>query len=46
MLKKINPVKTAAWKALRDHFKIMKNRQMKDMFSEDPGRFDKVLPEV
>ena len=41
MLKKINPVKTAAWKGLRDHFKIMKNRQMKDMFSEDPGRFEK-----
>ncbi len=41
MLKKINPVKTAAWKGLRDHFKIMKNRQMKDMFDEDPGRFGK-----
>ena len=41
MLKKINPVKTAAWKDLRDHFKIMKNRQMKDMFSEDFERFGK-----
>lgn len=41
MLKKINPVKTSAWKDLRDHFKIMKNRQMKDMFSDDPGRFEK-----
>ena len=41
MLKKINPEKTAAWKALRDHFKIMKHRQIKDMFREDPGRFQK-----
>ena len=41
MLKKINPVKTAAWRALRDHYKIMKNRQMKDMFNEDSGRFGK-----
>lgn len=41
MLKKINPVKTAAWKGLRDHFKIMKNRQMKDMFSKDFERFGK-----
>jgi glucose-6-phosphate isomerase len=41
MLKKINPVKTAAWKGLRNHFKIFKNRQMKDMFSEDPDRFEK-----
>jgi glucose-6-phosphate isomerase len=41
MLKKINPVKTAAWKGLRDHFRIMKNRQMKDMFSKDFERFGK-----
>ena len=41
MLKKINPVETSAWKELRDHHNIMKHRQMKDMFSKDPERFEK-----
>lgn len=41
MLKKINPVQTEAWKSLTDHLKVMKNRHMKDMFTEDPERFAK-----
>ena len=39
MLKKINPTGTAAWKKLRAHYKVMKNRQMKDLFREDSARF-------
>ncbi|PKL52280.1 MAG: glucose-6-phosphate isomerase [Nitrospira bacterium HGW-Nitrospira-1] len=41
MLKKINPLQTEAWKGLRDHYKAMKNRLMKDLFGEDPERFVK-----
>lgn len=39
MLRKTNPLKTAAWKDLLKHFDAMKGRHMRDMFSEDPGRF-------
>ena len=41
MLDKKNPVKTAAWKALKTHFSLMKDQQMKDLFIEDPARFHK-----
>ncbi len=41
MLEKKNPVRTAAWKALKAHFSVMKDRQMKDLFIEDPDRFQK-----
>ena len=41
MLKQTNPTRTAAWKKLRAHYQIMKNRQMKDLFREDGVRFDK-----
>ena len=40
MLKHINPTRTAAWKNLRAHYQVMKNRQMKDLFREDSARFD------
>jgi glucose-6-phosphate isomerase len=39
MLKKTNPTSTDAWKKLQAHYKIMKNRQMKDLFREDSSRF-------
>src|SRR5512139_3368791 len=41
MLKNINPAETSAWKELSDQHAIIKHRQMKDMFSEDPERFTK-----
>ena len=39
MLDKINPIKTTAWKRLEDHYRIMKDRRMIDLFVEDPERF-------
>ena len=41
MLNKINPTKTKSWKKLADHFEIMKNVRMKDLFAEDQERFKK-----
>ena len=41
MLKKINPTKTQSWKNLVDHFKVMENIHMKDLFAGDPDRFKK-----
>ncbi|MEW6571819.1 MAG: glucose-6-phosphate isomerase [Nitrospirota bacterium] len=41
MLYKINPVKTTAWKRLQDHYEVMRNKHMREMFSTDPGRFKK-----
>ena len=41
MIKKINPEKTRSWKSLTEHYKIMKNVQMKELFSKDPERFEK-----
>ena len=41
MLKKIDPAKTKAWRSLKDHFKKIKNLEMKDLFAEDPRRFEK-----
>ncbi len=41
MLKKINPVKTKAWKKLSEHYVSMKKVRMKELFSSDPERFEK-----
>jgi len=41
MLQNINPVNTAAWKTLEQHYTIMKNKHMIDMFAIDPDRFGK-----
>ncbi len=41
MLNKINPVKTKSWKNLSEHYRKMKNIQMKDLFNKDQNRFDK-----
>ena len=41
MLKKINPTETQSWKNLINHFKEMKNVHMKDLFADDPDRFNK-----
>jgi glucose-6-phosphate isomerase len=39
MLKKIDPLSTAAWKKLEKHYGSMKSTHMKDLFSGDPRRF-------
>ncbi len=41
MLKKVNPTETQSWKSLVDHFKEMKSIHMKDLFANDPERFNK-----
>ncbi|RQW61062.1 glucose-6-phosphate isomerase [Vibrio viridaestus] len=40
MLKNINPTETAAWKALTAHFEQTKDTQLKDLFAQEPNRFD------
>src|SRR5690554_7289349 len=40
MFPKINPTKTAAWKALIAHQSEMKKVQMKDLFEQDRKRFE------
>jgi glucose-6-phosphate isomerase len=41
MLEKNNPLKAKTWKKLSQHYNTVKNVQMRDMFSEDPGRFSR-----
>jgi glucose-6-phosphate isomerase len=41
MLQNINPVTTQAWKKLEQHYEIMKNKHMIDLFAVDPDRFSK-----
>lgn len=41
MLENINPTKTKAWKKLQEHYEQIKDKHMKDMFKEDPERFQK-----
>ncbi len=42
MLPKINPTETAAWKALIAHQSEMKSIQMKDLFQQNPKRFEQM----
>ena len=49
MLPKINPAETQAWKKLQQHFTEMKNVRVKDLFMDDPDRFQKfsfAVPEI
>jgi glucose-6-phosphate isomerase len=41
MFPRINPTETNAWKQLLQHHLEMKNASMKEMFREDPERFNK-----
>ena len=41
MLPKIDPTKTKSWKKLKEHYRVMKNRHMADLFRQDPERFSK-----
>jgi glucose-6-phosphate isomerase len=40
MLEKINPSKTKAWKKLAEHYPIINNKHIKDLFKKDKERFD------
>lgn len=42
MFPKINPTDTQAWKALSNHQNQMKDVLIKDLFDQDPKRFDKM----
>ena len=49
MLPKINPTETESWKLLQQHFEEMRNVHIKDLFMEDPDRFQKysfAVPEI
>ncbi len=41
MLNNINPVETASWKKLQEHFIALKDSKMKDFFASDPARAEK-----
>src|SRR5690606_23371930 len=41
MLPDHNPVETAAWRKLEVHFLTMQATHMRELFEEDPERFDK-----
>jgi len=41
MLKKQNPCRTKSWKALLDHHSRMKTVHMKELFDNDPRRFER-----
>jgi len=41
MLQSINPTRTASWRKLTDHFKLVRNVQLKELFAQDPARFQK-----
>ena len=36
-----DPTQTTAWQALTDHFFEIRDRHMRELFAEDPGRFDR-----
>jgi glucose-6-phosphate isomerase len=40
MLKRVDPLKTDAWKKVASHYDSMKKLHIKDLFRDDPGRFD------
>ncbi|CAL4325587.1 glucose-6-phosphate isomerase [Buchnera aphidicola] len=40
-MKNINPVETIAWKELKNHYKIIKNMHISDLFLKDNQRFKK-----
>src|SRR5690349_10502102 len=42
MLTNHNPIETAAWRTLEEHLLTMQASHMREMFAEDPTRFDKL----
>ena len=41
MLHSINPLKTTSWRLIKDHSKIARKWHMRDLFENDPHRFNK-----
>ena len=41
MLHKVNPTKTKSWQKLGEHFEKIKDVHMKDLFANDPQRFNR-----
>ncbi len=41
MLPRINPITTASWRSLQEHYLEMKNVHMRELFKNDPDRFFK-----
>jgi len=39
MLKRQNPTETKAWKGLEEHFSLIKNTHLKELFEKDANRF-------
>jgi glucose-6-phosphate isomerase len=42
MLKAINPKQTAAWKQLAQHHRVMRQATMRELFRQDPSRFERM----
>ena len=40
MLESINPTQTSEWQTLSDHFDQMKTIHMKELFAQNPQRFE------
>ena len=40
MLASVNPTKTRAWKKLERHYRDIKKRRIRDLFAENPDRFN------
>jgi len=41
MLPKVNPINTASWRSLQEHYSEMKNVHMRELFKQDTDRFSK-----
>ena len=41
MLPKINPTETDAWRALQQHYDTIQSQHLRDLFADDPDRFQK-----
>ena len=39
-MKNVNPTQTLAWKALENHYSVIKDTEMKTLFAQDPSRFE------
>lgn len=49
MFPSINPVQTASWNKLKEHYQEIKSVHMRDLFEENPNRFDDFcfsIPEI
>ncbi|WP_187262332.1 glucose-6-phosphate isomerase [Pontibacter beigongshangensis] len=42
MMKNSNPTTTRAWQKLQSHFDAIKSRHLRELFEQDPQRFDKL----